>query len=51
MAIENMTDIDASVKTDSLKYIDRALAYSEGAAGTNLKARELSQLIQTAPSG
>ena len=46
MAIENMTDIDASVKTDSLKYIDRALAYSEGAAGTNLKARELSQLIQ-----
>jgi hypothetical protein len=49
MAIENMTDIDASVKTDSLKYIDRALAYSEGAAGTNLKTRELSQLIQTAP--
>ena len=48
-AIENMTDIDASVKTDSLKYIDQAIAYSEGAVSTNLKARELSQLIQTAP--
>ena len=49
MTIENMTDIDASVKTDSLKYIDQAIAYSEGAASTNLKARELSQLTQTAP--
>ena len=49
MTIKNMTDIDASVKTDSLKYIDQAIAYSEGAASTNLKANELSQLIQTAP--
>jgi len=49
IAIESMTDIDATVKTDSLKYIDRAIAYSEGAASANLKARELSQLIQTAP--
>ena len=49
MAIENMTDIEDSVKTDSLKYIDQALAYLEAAASTEMKARELSQLIQTAP--
>ena len=49
MAIESMTDIDATVKTDSLKYIDRAIAYAELAFSTNKKANELSQLIQTAP--
>ena len=49
MAIENMTDIDASVKTDSLRYIDQALAHLEAADSTDIKARELSQLIQSAP--
>jgi potassium efflux system protein len=49
MAIENMTDIDAAVKADSLKYIDQAIAYLEAAVGTDIKARELSQLIQKAP--
>ena len=44
-----MTDIDASVKTDSLKYIDRAISYAELAFSTNKKANELLQLIQTAP--
>jgi hypothetical protein len=29
LAIETMTDIDSTVKTDSLKYIDRAIAYAE----------------------
>ena len=48
-AIENMTDIDATVKTDSLKYIDRAIGYLKLALSTNKKANELSQLIQTAP--
>ena len=50
MAIESMTDIDATVKSDSLKYIDRAISYLKRVASTNLKARELSQLIQTAPN-
>ncbi len=49
MAIESMTDIDATVKTESLKYIDQAIAYSEGTDSTNKKATELSQLIRTAP--
>ena len=49
LAIEGMTDIDATVKTDSLKYIDGAITYIEQADSTNTKARELSQLIQTAP--
>ncbi len=49
MAIESMTDIDATVKSDSLNYIDRAIAYAELAFSTNKKAAELSQLIQTAP--
>ncbi|MEE9537423.1 MAG: hypothetical protein V3V51_08255, partial [Desulfobacterales bacterium] len=47
IAIESMTDIDATVKTDSLKYIDRAITYIELAFSTNKKANELSQLIQT----
>jgi potassium efflux system protein len=50
LAIENMTDIDAAVKTDSLKYIDQAITYLELADSTNKKANELSQLIQTAPA-
>jgi hypothetical protein len=49
LAIETMTDIDSTVKTDSLKYIDRAIAYAELAVGANNKANELSQLVQTAP--
>jgi len=49
IAIESMTDIDATVKTDSLKYIDRAITYIELAFSTNKKANELSQLIQTSP--
>jgi len=49
MAIESMTDIDAMVKAESLKYIDRAIPDIELAFSTNKKANELSQLIQTAP--
>ena len=49
IAIENITGIDASDKTKSLKYIDQATTYLESADSTNIKARELSQLIQTAP--
>ncbi|MEE9494889.1 MAG: hypothetical protein V3V39_00075, partial [Desulfobacterales bacterium] len=49
IAIESMTDIDATVKTDSLKYIDRAITYLKLAFSTNRKANELSQLIQSAP--
>jgi len=30
ITIETMTDIDATVKTDSLKYIDRAITYITG---------------------
>ena len=49
ITIETMTDIDATVKTDSLKYIDRAITYIELAFSANKKAKELSQLNQTAP--
>jgi len=49
LAIESMTDIDATVKTDSLRYIDRAIKDLSLADNTNKKAAELSQLIQTAP--
>ena len=38
LAIESMTDIDATVKTDALKYIDRAIADVELAFSTNVKA-------------
>jgi potassium efflux system protein len=48
LAIESMTDIDASIKTDSLKYIDQAIMHLELADSTNKKTRELSQLIKTA---
>ncbi|MBW2431071.1 MAG: mechanosensitive ion channel, partial [Deltaproteobacteria bacterium] len=47
--MESMTDIDVTVKTDSLEYIDRAVQYLELAGSTDKKAKELSQLIQTAP--
>jgi hypothetical protein len=47
--IESMTDIDATVKSESLKYIDLAIPHIELAFSTNKKAREISQLIQTAP--
>jgi hypothetical protein len=49
IAIESMTDIDATVKTDSLKYIDLSITYIELAFSTDKKASELSRLIQTAP--
>jgi hypothetical protein len=49
IAIGSMVDIDASVKTDSLNYIDQAIAYLELTDSTNKRANELSQLIQTAP--
>jgi len=49
MAIESMTDIDATVKTDSLKYIDQAISHAELALSTHHKANEFLQLIQTAP--
>ncbi len=35
IAIESMTDIDASVKNDSLKYIDQAIKYLELADNIN----------------
>ena len=49
LAIESMVDIDAAAKTDSLRYLDRAIKDLSIAANTNKKAAELSQLIQTAP--
>ncbi len=49
IAIESMTDIDATAKTDSLKYIDRAIAYAELAFSTNKKANELSQAHPDSP--
>jgi potassium efflux system protein len=49
LAIESMTDIDATVKTDSLRYIDRAITDIALVDSTNKKANELSQFIQTAP--
>jgi uncharacterized coiled-coil protein SlyX len=49
IAIESMTDIDATVKTESLKCIDRAITNIEFAFSTNKRAKELSQLIQTTP--
>jgi len=49
-AIESMTDIDATQKTDSLNYIDRAISYIELTASTNKRVNELTQLIRTAPA-
>ena len=49
LAIESMTDIDATVKTDSLRYIDRAITDIALADSTTEKATELSKLIRTAP--
>jgi potassium efflux system protein len=49
IAIESMTDVDASIKADSLEYIDRAIKYLELADANHKKANELSQIIQTAP--
>ncbi|MGD8900106.1 MAG: mechanosensitive ion channel [Desulfobacterales bacterium] len=48
--IENRTDIDAAVKSDSLKHIDEAIQHLELADGSNQQASEVSQLIQTAPA-
>ena len=50
LAIERKTDIDVTVKTESLKNIDQAVTDLELADSTTKKARELSQLIQTAPA-
>ncbi len=47
--IEKMTDIDATLKADSLKYLDGAMADLKLAAGLNTQAQELTQLIKTAP--
>ena len=41
LAIESMTDIDATVKTDSLRYIDRAITDIALVDSTNKKANEL----------
>ena len=50
LAIESMTDIEASMKADSLDYIERATRYLELADNTtNKKTNARSQLIQTAP--
>ena len=48
IAIESMSDIDDTVKTDSLKHIDRAITYIKPVNRTHKKANELSQLIRTA---
>ncbi|MGD8962740.1 MAG: hypothetical protein PVH43_09500, partial [Desulfobacterales bacterium] len=49
-AIENRTDIDAAAKSDSLKYIDQAIAFLEMASSTEEEASEILQLIQAAPA-
>jgi potassium efflux system protein len=49
IAIESMTDLDATIKADSLDYIDRAIKYLELADATHKKSNELSQIIQNAP--
>ena len=49
LAIENMTDIDDTTKTESLKYIDGAIQDAALANNTNRKAADLAQLIQRAP--
>jgi len=49
VTIENMTDIDTAVKTDSLKHIDRAISFLELSSNTNKKVNELSHIIRTAP--
>jgi len=49
IAIENIPDIDATLKADSLKYIDGAIQYLELAGSTTKETNELSKLIQTAP--
>ena len=49
IAIEGMTDIDASIKANSLEHVDRAIKYLELADANHNKSNELSQLIQTAP--
>jgi potassium-dependent mechanosensitive channel len=49
LSIESMADIDADLKSNSLKYIDQAIAYKELASSINQKTSELSQLIRTAP--
>jgi potassium efflux system protein len=48
--IENRTDIDAAAKSDSLKYIDQAIAFLEMASSTEEEASEILQLIQAAPA-
>jgi potassium efflux system protein len=49
-AIENRTDMDAAVKSGSLKYIDEAIQHLELADSSNKQANEVSQLIQAAPA-
>ena len=49
IAIESMTDIDSTLKTESLNYIDLAITYIELAFSTGKKTNEISLLMQTAP--
>ena len=49
-AIESMTDIDASVKADSLNFIDEAVAYTELAAASQKNLDELLKFVQGAPN-
>ncbi|MGD1974485.1 MAG: hypothetical protein PVG73_10485, partial [Desulfobacterales bacterium] len=49
LAVEGMSDIDATAKAQSLTYIDQAIQDLDLALSTSKKANELSQLIQTAP--
>jgi potassium efflux system protein len=49
-AIESMAEIDAAAKTQSLKYIDQAIAYVEMANNAGRKEHELSEIVQTAPA-
>ncbi len=48
-AIDKMTDIDATLKAESLKFLDNAMADLKLADGFNTKAQNLSQQIKTAP--
>ncbi|MGD8992354.1 MAG: hypothetical protein PVI00_12940, partial [Desulfobacterales bacterium] len=47
--IENRADIDATAKSDSLKYIDQAIAHLEMASSIEEKTNEVSQLLKAAP--
>lgn len=48
-AIASMADIDAKVKTDAVNYIQRAISFLELYESIGNNAKELSQLVRSAP--